>query len=256
MNSKILDAEKEYTVYLPDGYDSSEKKYPVLYLLHGAWGNSLSWVVDGELKQIADRCIRANEALPMIIVMPDARGIGENYGGKNMGYFNVPRWNYEDYFFEELIPYIDANFRTIANKKNRAIAGLSMGGGGAIAYAQRHPSFWSSACSLSGCVGYCSSEAARKIDIEFDRSLGRTDPTLFVENATNDQIAELKTIKWYIDCGDDDYLYEGNISLYGAMRKKEIPLQYRMRDGGHTWNYWQTALPSVLLFCSMSFQGD
>lgn len=256
MKSKILGTEKEYTVYLPHDYDSSDKKYPVLYLLHGAWGNSLSWVENGNLKEITDKSISAGEALPMIIVMPDARGVAADFGGKNMGYFNVPDWKYEDYFFEELIPYIDDNYKTIADKNNRAVAGLSMGGGGAIAYAQRHPSYFSSAASLSGCVGYCSSENARKIDIEFDKSLGETDPTLFVENITDNQIAELKTIKWYVDCGDDDYLYDGNIALYKAMREKGIPLEYRMKDGGHTWNYWQGSLPAVLSFCSINFLKD
>lgn len=253
MKSEILGAEKEYTIYLPQDYDSSDKQYPVLYLLHGAWGNSMSWVEKGNLVEITNRSIGAGEALPMIIVLPDARGIAEDFGGKHMGYFNVPDWRYEDYFFEELIPYIDENYRTIADKNNRAVAGLSMGGGGAVAYAQRHPSFFSSAVSLSGCVGYCSSENARKIDIDFDKSLGETDPTLFVQNITDEQTAELKTIKWYVDCGDDDYLYDGNIELYKAMRKRGIPLEYRMKDGGHTWSYWQGSLPAVLSFCSINF---
>lgn len=253
MKSEILGTEKEYTIYLPHDYDNSDKRYPVLYLLHGAWGNSHSWVEKGNIEEITNKSTGASEALAMIIVMPDARGIDEDFGGKNMGYFNVPDWRYEDYFFEELIPYIDENYRTISDKNNRAIAGLSMGGGGAIAYAQRHPSFFSSAVSLSGCVGYCSSENARKIDIDFDKSLGETDPTLFVQNITDEQAAELKAIKWYIDCGDDDYLYDGNIALYKAMREKEIPLEYRMKDGGHTWSYWQDSLPAVLLFCSINF---
>jgi len=253
MKSEILNTEKEYTIYLPSDYGDSDKKYPVLYLLHGAWGNSQSWIEYGNLKEIADKSIRAGEALSMIIVMPDARGLADDHGGKNMGYFNVPDWRYEDYFFEELIPYVDNNYRTIANKYNRSIAGLSMGGGGAIAYAQIHPSYFSVAVSLSGCVGYCSSEDARKIDIEFDKSLGRTDPTLFVQNADDEQITKLKAIKWYIDCGDDDFLYNGNIALYKAMREKEILLEYRMRDGGHTWSYWQGSLPAVLSYCSLNF---
>jgi S-formylglutathione hydrolase FrmB len=256
MNSKILNTEKEYTVYLPHDYESSNKKYPVLYLLHGAWGSSQDWVKYGNMKEIADSSISAFQSLPMIIVMPDARGIGENFGGKYMGYFNVPGWKYEDYFIEELIPYIDKNYRTITDKNNRAIAGLSMGGGGAIAYAQRHPSFFIASASLSGCVGYCSSEGARKIDFDFDKSLGETDPTLFVQNASVNQLAEIKTIKWYVDCGDDDFQYDGNIAFYRAMRQKEIPLEYRMRDGGHTWSYWQSALPEVLTFCSINFSRD
>lgn len=253
MHSAILGANKEYTIYLPQDYDKSERRYPVLYLLHGAWGCNRDWCEQGRMKEITDMTLSSGMAVPMIIVMPDARGVDSNYGGKRMGYFNVPGWNYEDYFINELIAHIDSLYRTLPDKKHRAIAGLSMGGGGAIAYAQRHPECFGSSCSLSGCIGFASSEAARNIDVEFDKSLGRTDPTIYVNSATPEQEKSLRSVRWYVDCGDDDFQYEGNIAFYSAMRKKNIPLEYRMRDGAHTWTYWQTALPTVLQFCSIGF---
>ena len=70
---------------------------------------------------------------------------------------------------------------------------------------------------------------------------------------TDDQAAALRTVRWWVDCGDDDFLYEGNIRFYDQMKKHHIPLQFRMRDGGHTWRYWQTALPDVLTFISIGF---
>jgi enterochelin esterase-like enzyme len=132
VKSEILGVEKNYSVYLPDGYDKGNENYPVLYLLHGAWGNHKSWNRDGggEQPRITDEMIAAGKAVKMIVVMPDATGKGPRRGGKNMGYFNVRDWSYEAFFFQEFIHHIDKIFRTIATKEGRSIAGLSMGGGG------------------------------------------------------------------------------------------------------------------------------
>jgi len=250
MPSEILGENKTYTIYLPAGYDDSSERYPVLYLLHGAWGNDRDWTEKGTAQEIADLTIKSGSALPMIIVMPDARGIGENFGGKHMGYFNVPGWNYEDYFFNELIPHIDATYRTKTAKADRAIAGLSMGGGGTVAYAQKHPEYFSSACSLSGLVGLPSDWPS---DNEFNKSIKLNNQARFVENADQPTVDAIKTVRWYADCGDDDFLADVNITFYTAMRRRNIPIEYRMRDGAHNWTYWRTALPDVLRFCSTGF---
>ena len=106
VKSEILGVEKSYSIYLPDGYDKSTERYPVLYLLHGAWGNHKSWNRDGggEQPRITDEMIAKGEAVKMIVVMPDATGIGPRRGGKNMGYFNVRDWSYEDFFFSGVYP--------------------------------------------------------------------------------------------------------------------------------------------------------
>ena len=88
---------------------------------------------------------------------------------------------------------------------------------------------------------------------DFAESVRRMNAVDFVNNADPRQLEGLKSVRWYFDCGDDDYLYRGNLNLYMAMRVKNIPLQFRMRDGGHTWLYWQSALPSVLQFVSIGF---
>ena len=156
IKSQILGVEKDYSIYLPDCYDSSTERYPVLYLLHGAWGNHKSWNRDGggEQPRITNEQIAKGEAVKMIVVMPDATGIGARRGGKNMGYFNVKDWAYEDFFFQEFIPHIDKTFKTIATKEGRAIAGLSMGGGGSVVYAQRHPEMFSACYSTSGLLDH------------------------------------------------------------------------------------------------------
>jgi enterochelin esterase-like enzyme len=241
MKSELLGVEKPYLVYLPAGYDENPTlKYPVLYLLHGASDTHTAWRDKGQMKLITDEHIEAGLTLPMIVVMPDARGESENNMGKNMGYFNQEGWPYEDHFFAEFIPYIEKTYRIIGDKKHRAVAGLSMGGGGSVGYAQSHPEMFSSACPLSGALAGMGG-ASSHVD--------------FVKNATPEQIAALKSVRWYVDCGDDDFLWQANIDFYRAMREKQIPLQYRTRNGGHNWEYWQTALPSVLTFISIGFSN-
>lgn len=120
IKSKILGAKKTYSIYLPDGYEKTGERYPVLYLLHGANGSHESWCRDGggEQPRITDEEIATGRAKKMIVVMPDAGGLGKKNGGKNMGYFNVEGWAYEDFFFQEFIPHIDQTYRTIAADAN------------------------------------------------------------------------------------------------------------------------------------------
>ncbi len=249
MPSEILGVERNYSVYLPQNYDSTEKIYPVLYLLHGAGDNNVSgWVESGNVQQIANREIRSGMASEMVIVMPDA-------GTGTKGYFNQEQWRYEDYFFNELIPYIEKNYRVRQDKAGRAIAGLSMGGGGSVIYALHHPDMFSSVCSLSGALGMPE-------DINNSETNDITQPDkgnnalYIITHAEDRQKETFKTIRWYADCGDDDFLYLSNVHFYMAMRGQGIPIQYRMRDGGHTWDYWQSALPDLMQFISIGFDKE
>ena len=153
MNSEILQMERKYAIYLPPDYVSSQRSYPVLYLLHGAGDDQTGWVQFGEVLHIADKAIEEGRATPMIIIMPDASN------GKR-GYFNDPEneWRYEDFFFEELMPYVEETYRIKGEKRYRAVAGLSMGGGGSFMYALHHPELFSSACPLSAYCGPLSLE--------------------------------------------------------------------------------------------------
>src|SRR5580693_114443 len=130
VNSKILKSERKYAVYLPPDYETSGRSYPVLYLLHGGGDDQTGWVQFGEVLNITDKAIKEGTATPMIIIMPDA-----NTGRR--GYFNDPKgdWNYEDFFFKELVPYVEKKYRIKGEKHFRAVAGLSMGGGGSFMYA-------------------------------------------------------------------------------------------------------------------------
>lgn len=252
--SKILKSDRKYAIYLPPGYETSQRKYPVLYLLHGAGDNQTGWVQYGEVQHIADKAIAEGIATPMIIVMPDA-------DTERRGYFNDIRgdFNYEDFFFEELIPYIEKNYRCRTEKRYRAVAGLSMGGGGTLVYALHHPEMFAAACPLSAAARTVDKEKMREsykqqgmkvTDAQLDAWCKKYDIHYMVNTMPEEQ---KKAVRWYIDCGDDDFLYEGNSILHIEMRNKNIPHEFRVRDGGHTWTYWRNALPEVLKFVSQSF---
>jgi enterochelin esterase-like enzyme len=146
--SKILKMVRKYAIYLPPDYETSQRSYPVLYLLHGAGDDQTGWVQFGEILTIADAAIKSGTATAMIIVMPDA-----NTGKR--GYVNDAKgeWRYEDFFFQEFIPFIEKEYRIKADKRYRAIAGLSMGGEGTFIYALHHPELFSAACPLSAATG-------------------------------------------------------------------------------------------------------
>jgi len=261
MYSNILGMDRNYAIYLPPDYETSERSYPVLYLLHGGGDDQTGWVQFGEVLHIADKAILSGKATPMIIVMPDANA-------KIRGYFNDLKddWRYEDFFFEEFLPYIEDTYRIKQEKRYRAIAGLSMGGGGTFMYTLHHPELFSSACPLSASCGPLSledmeSQMQRRNWTGTEKEMESwylRHSVLELINALPDQTGAMpedrsKVVRWYIDCGDDDFLYEGNSLVHIAMRKKGIPHEFRTRDGGHTWTYWREALPEVLSFVSDAF---
>jgi enterochelin esterase-like enzyme len=253
--SKILKSDRKFAIYLPPDFETSQRSYPVLYLLHGSGDDQTGWIQFGEVMHIADKAINEGKATPMIIVMPDA-----NTGRR--GYFNDIKgdWNYEDFFFQELMPYVEKTYRIKSDKRYRAVAGLSMGGGGSFMYALHHPELFSSACPLSAYVGPLNAEEAMVRMKRENQSVTDTAAILAYFKRHNaielvNQLADdqKKAVRWYIDCGDDDFLFEGNSLIHIAMRKKDIPHEFRIRDGGHTWTYWRESLPVVLEFVSQAF---
>ncbi len=253
--SKLLKMDRKYAIYLPPDYETSQRSYPVLYLLHGAGDDQTGWVQFGEVLNIADDAIKSGLSTAMIIVMPDA-----NTGKR--GYVNDVKgeWLYEDFFFQEFMPFIEKTYRIKADKRYRAIAGLSMGGEGTFIYALHHPELFSAACPLSAATGPASIEELKNYrlwqgteNITDDQKLAyfnKYSVLTLIKNMPDDQ---KKAVRWYIDCGDDDFLYEGNSLVHIAMRKKEIPHEFRIRDGVHSWTYWRASLPKVLEFVSMGF---
>ena len=144
LTSKILKMDRKYSIYLPADYETSNRSYPVLCLLHGAGDDQTGCVQFGEVNQFADKAIAEGKSTVMIIVMPDAKT------GK-MGYFNIidGNFNFEDFFFQEFILYIEKTYLVRAEKRFRAIAGLTMGGGGTIIYTLHRPELFLAACPPS-----------------------------------------------------------------------------------------------------------
>jgi enterochelin esterase-like enzyme len=255
LQSKILKMEKKFAIYLPPDYETSSRSYPVLYLLHGYGDNQTGWVQFGEVLRIADEAIRTGNATPMIIVMPDASAVHPGYVNDAKG-----EWRFEDFFFEEFMPFVEKNYRIRTEKRYRAIAGLSMGGEGTFIYALHHPELFSSACPLSAATGPANIGEMAKYRLwansadvsaaDREAYFQKNSVLKLIENMPD---AQRRSVRWFIDCGDDDFLYEGNSLVHIAMRKKEIPHEFRVRDGAHNWTYWRESLPVVLNFVSMSF---
>ena len=258
IHSEILNADRNYSVYLPAGYASNtDKKYPVLYLLHGMNGTNKDWPGRGHLQDVMDQLRAAGEVCEMIVISPDAGGnIGE---GVWNGYFDMEGWAYERFFFEEFLPAVVKEYRIKGDKASRAIAGLSMGGGGSTSYAQRHADMFCACYAMSALMHLDAPQAQAPRDEKdkmwhLTKAVNKLSCVDFVNNADDKTKEALRTVAWYVDCGDDDFLFECNMNLVLAMRKAGVPYQLRVRDGGHTWEYWHSALYNALPFVSRIFE--
>lgn len=254
VKSRILNMDRKYAVYLPPDYETSQRSYPVLYLLHGAGDDQTGWVQFGEVLRITDNAIRDGIATPMVIIMPDANTGQRGYNNDIHG-----KWRYEDFFFSELMPYVEKTYRIKGEKRYRAVAGLSMGGYGSFLYALHRPELFSAAAPLSAWVGPLTETEARgwigaggqNIDDAAFKKFFQEQTILQLIKAMPD--SNKKAVRWYIDCGDDDFLYEGNSLVHIALKKGEVPHEFRIRNGEHTWTYWRESLSTVLEFVSMGF---
>jgi len=260
IKSEILGRSVNYTIYLPYDYYTSDRAYPVVYLLHGFGDDETGWIQFGEIQAKADAAIAAQQIAPMIIVMPD--------GGKTWyinNYDNSCR--YEDFFFDEFLPSIESTYRIRKEKRYRGIAGLSMGGYGSLVYSFHHPDMFAACAAFSS--GIHSQDQILALSSEqWNSAFGPVfGPDLegearltphFRQNSILDLAAtldkeSLSSVRYYLDCGDDDFLFKGNSLLHIALREREIPHENRMRDGGHSWPYWRNGITDGLAFISASF---
>jgi enterochelin esterase-like enzyme len=260
-NSSILNQAVKYSIYLPPDYYVSNRRYPVVYLLHGYGDDETGWVQLGEVDRIADDNIKTGDLPPMIIVMPN--------GGQTW-YINdyQNKIRYEDMFVQELIPHIDSTFRTRSQREYRGIGGLSMGGFGSLTLAMHHPDLFGSCAALSASARSDEMFAAIP-DERYNSVFGpvfsgsvkgqdrltvtwkRNSPITLAKSAPEN---DLTKVRWYLDCGDDDALSAGNAMLHIALLERKIQHEYRVRDGEHTWTYWRTGLPNALKFMAESFR--
>ncbi|WP_299224947.1 alpha/beta hydrolase-fold protein [uncultured Psychroserpens sp.] len=259
MTSKLLNTEINYSVYLPNGFDDSKNTYPIVYLLNGFTGDETDWVKHGELQTVADQLIENGKVLPMVIVMPD---------GDDRLYMNKDdnTYPYEDMLITEFLPFIENKYRVKDHKKYRGIAGLSMGGAGSLRLALKYHELFGVCAGFSAGIS-TEEEIMSESSDSFDSYFGRLSPSI-IGSKGKDRITEtykdydvlhlvntkaaklLKTVKIYFDCGDDDFLTVGNAQLHIDLTKKEIPHEYRVRDGKHTWEFWKDSLHNGLIFIS------
>ena len=253
MKSAKLGVDQGYNVYLPDGYDAS-KHYPVIYLLHGLWGSYPDWVKQGRMQAVADQLIASGEVVPVVIIMPNA-GDSDVHNYQN-GYFNVKDWPYEDFFYQEFLPAVEKKFNCGGSKGQRAIMGLSMGGGGCTVYAQRHPDMYSSCYAMSAWLDNKDRAdrggSGSKLLVT-DRSVREHSALDFVDNADAATLKALRSVKWFFDIGDEDHHLVTNVTMFTKMKARGIKAELRVRDGVHNWEYWHTALFTALPFASRNF---
>jgi putative tributyrin esterase len=230
-------------VALPDSYSKGKSRYPVLYLLHGAYGHFGDWLNStpdkNAVKRLADQ-------YNIIIVMPE----GERFSF----YLDSPvnkGSQFETYLTSEVIGAIDKKYRTIAEKKGRVIAGLSMGGHGALYLATRHPELFSAVGSMSGAVdmgNIITDEWVKNLEPVFGPE--RLPQETYAGYGIMNMVQKIKSNKLPIimDIGVDDFLIESNRELHRRLVYAKVPHDYTERPGGHTWEYWQEALPYQVLF--------
>ena len=257
LRSGILDTQVKFNVYLPDGYGQTEKLYPVVYLLHGLSDTYTAWEKKGNMQTVVDELIRSGEAKEMVIIMPNAGGPDTHHIWN--GYFNMPGWRYEDFFYQEFIPTVETRYRIVGDKGHRAVMGLSMGGGGSAVYAQRHPDMFSSCYAMSAWLdnrtgaGVGRNEQVKDCLYYVCEAVHEHSAIDFIDNADEETLAKLRTVKWFIDCGDDDFLLDLSVELHQKMRDRKVKSELRVRDGVHTWEYWHLALRMALPFASRNF---
>jgi enterochelin esterase-like enzyme len=255
IHSDKLDADQKYNVYLPEGYNPANH-YPVIYLLHGLSDDYTAWDNLGRVSWVADELIRSGELLPVVIVMPNA-GNKDIHNYQN-GYFNMPSWPYEDFFFKEFLPAVEGKFNCGGSKGARAVMGLSMGGGGSVVYCQRHPDMFSSCYAMSPWLDNKGDEVSdgehRQTKFTFtQRAVRMHSAVVFLDNADDATLERLRTVKWFVDCGDDDFIFDLSTEFYAKMRQKGVKAEFRVRDGVHNWEYWHISLRTALPFASRNF---
>ncbi|TDQ07347.1 alpha/beta hydrolase [Pedobacter metabolipauper] len=228
-------------VILPDGY-REDKLYPTVYLLHGAGDIYSGWVNKvPAIKKYADD-------FQMIIVCPD--------GNVTSWYFDSPEdpaWKYETYVATELVAFIDQKYKTIKDRKGRAITGLSMGGHGALYLAFRHQDVFGAAGSMSGGVDI------KPFPLNWDiaKRLGPLDK--YPERWKAASVVDLthllipNKLALIIDCGKDDFFYNVNIKLHEQLQYSNIPHDFTIRPGAHNWDYWKNAIGFQLMFMNNFF---
>ncbi|MBU2554039.1 MAG: esterase, partial [Bacteroidetes bacterium] len=264
MHSRLLNQNVHFSVCLPSDYYYTTQSYPVVYLLHGLGDNETAWIEYGRISQIADEEVAKGEIQPMIYIMPE--GFRSYYVNDYLGSFP-----YQDMLVNELVPYVDSLFRTKDDKQHRGVLGYSMGGFGALTLHLKHPDVFGVCVPLSTSIRtdqqYMTEEASGW-DEQWGRLFGtpgvkgtdrlsdyykENNPFYMLNTLSPEEISNLHI---FLDNGDKEHtLCRSNEELHILMRNNSIPHEYRVRDGGHSFTYWCSALPNALRFIDDQFES-
>ena len=244
-HSASLNREMHYLVLLPRDY-ASGRRFPVLYLLHGLYGDYKNWDTRTHLESAAAK-------LAFLIVTPDADDSWYTDSAAK------PGDRFEDYIVKDLISEVDGRYRTIREKRARAIAGLSMGGYGSVKMALKHPDLFAFAGSLSG--AFNATQNLDDLRPEFRARLldvfGRSGSTTRKEN---DVFLLLKSSRdspyFYLACGANDFFLDINRAVAAQLSAQNLRYEYHETPGGHTWEYWDAALDALLQAVARSLGAD
>ncbi len=228
-------------VIKPDGYNTG-KHFPVVYLLHGYGGNWADWITKApSIKTYVDQ-------YNLIIVCPD--------GNVGSWYMDSPvdsNWKYETYVSKELVSWVDIHYSTIANRKGRAITGLSMGGHGGLYLGFKHQDVYGVAGSMSGGVDLTpfpnNWDLSKRLGTYADYP-GRWENNS-VLNLTH--LLTPNSLAIIFDCGTDDFFYKVNVKLHEKLLYSNIPHDFIVRPGAHNWDYWNNSIAYQLLFMNNYF---
>lgn len=257
ISSEILGRDVACRVYLPKNYLTMGGSWPTLYLLHGFGDDETAWLNPerGRLQETADAIFPNHPEQKRIIVCPD---------GQKTWYFNdaAGQDRYEDFVVKEMIPKVEETFRCAPGRENRSVAGLSMGGYGALLWTLHHPELFSACYAISAAVWTDDDFQAMPYE-QFkmffgDRfgAIGENDDRVNENYRKNSILALIALlddsdaspshkVRFFLDCGDDDFLLDGNYALFQALKAKNIPVELRVRDGGHSWTYFSSALATM-----------
>jgi enterochelin esterase-like enzyme len=268
MSSRILKKNVEFTLYLPPGYGRDERRYPVIYLMHGGGdGQNQDWYRYGNANLVFDKLIESGEVPPFIAVTPEGRRDEANTF--NTYYMNDADGQYlwQDMFVKEFVPHVENSFPVMAGKKSRGILGLSMGGYSAMAYALKYPDMFAAAAALSAAFR----TDAQIVDLDqagYDRRYGKAWGigltgrerlnAAYYANSVLDLVDKtppeaIRKTPFYIDCGAYDDFFVGNAELTLKLRRLEVEHRFMAREGGHDWTYWRSGLPEATRFIGKVF---
>ena len=236
--SQALQRRMKYRVLLPTSYKSGTQRYPVLYLLHGLHGSYENWTNLTKVEQYSAK-------LDYIIAMPDANNSWYT------NYYKDPRNSYEDYIIRDFIMEIERQFRTIPDREDRVIAGLSMGGYAAMKFAIKYPQLFRLAGSFSGALNAPAELASQKPEFteQLNKVYGPADSTTRSENDVFKIAGEMlpPTAPYlYLDCGTADYFMTTNREFTALLHSKKFAYEYHELPGGHNWSFWDQRIRYLL----------